>query len=88
MIAFGGNTELIEPTEGRQLAELDGLVFLLSERNRLGSALIVEAKNIAHGNTAARKQLAKQLAVLGIAEARYTIYDVGTDGAFAAIRAS
>lgn len=85
LIAFAGRVEVIDPVEGRQLGEFDGVVFLLSENNQIGCALIVEAKNMAHGHTAARHQLKTRLTTLDFPSTRYTLHDVETIGAYATI---
>ena len=83
LIAFAGSTEVIEG--GSLLAEVDGLVVLLSRDLRQPALILVEAKNTANGHTAAQRQLRDQRDRLGIAQDRFEIHALGNKGAYAAL---
>ena len=81
LIAYAGSAELTSTST--QLAEFDGLIFVLGDQPALGSLLIVEAKNIAGGATVAKKQLEKRLTSLAVP--KFNVADAGRRGAIAAI---
>lgn len=82
-LAYAGSAEVVG--QNRVLTEFDGVVFLLGKASPLGSAVVVEGKNLQHGHTEGRRQLKERLGQLGLTAARFELHDIGTRGAYATI---
>jgi len=83
LVAYSGSTEVI--SEGKQLAEFDGVIFLLGRPLAEGAVILVEAKNTSNGHTLARHQLQNRLNRLGLTTSDYTLHDLQRKGAFATV---
>ena len=82
LISFTGSTQIIKEGE-KQLAEFDGVAFMLGRRPQDQKLLIIEAKNTSQGHTQAKNQLQSRLDDLNISEDHFKIKSLGTGGAYA-----
>lgn len=85
LLAYVGSTIVVDTDSHKEVAEFDGMVFLLRGTPGPGKVLVVEAKNVTNGHTQAKTQLREQLPKLGYGEASLDLVDVGTDGAYAGL---
>lgn len=83
LIAFAGSTTVLK--EGKQIAEFDGVVFLLSREADEPTLLLVEAKNKLNGHLEAAAQLKDRIDRLGGTEADFDIEHLGNKGAYARV---
>jgi len=83
LVAFAGATVLSRA--GSNLVEFDGIAFLLSRETDVPTVVIVEAKNMTGGHTAARRDLQDKFMRLGIDTQKYSIEDLGHKGAYASV---
>ncbi len=86
VICFLGSTKVFNSLDNTEEAELDGIIFFPAKNPSDYFAIVVEAKNHAGGNTAARKQLGKRLKKICPGYIQYEIQEVGQKGAFASLK--
>lgn len=86
LLAYAGRTIVVDTDDNKEIAEFDGIVFLLRGDPDPGEVLVVEAKNVGHGHTEAKSQLRRQLPKVGWDESALDLMDVGSDGAYAGLK--
>jgi len=83
LILFYGST--IISNDSQELAEFDGIVFLISRNISQPTLLVIEAKNQSSGNTVSERELNKKINNLNLTNNMVRMNYIGNKGAFAEI---